>query len=101
MSARKALGKGIAALIPESPPEGGDKILSLSLDEILPSPWQPRRTIDPEKIAELARSIQESGLIQPITVRRTPAGFGRARSTSRYPRELVGRRSRRRVFTGA
>ena len=75
MSARKALGKGIAALIPESPPEGGEKILSLSLDEILPSPWQPRRTIDPEKISELARSIQESGLIQPITVRRTPAGF--------------------------
>lgn len=75
MSTRKALGKGIAALIPESPPEGGEKILSLSLDEILPSPWQPRRTIDPEKISELAKSIQESGLIQPITVRRTPAGF--------------------------
>jgi ParB family chromosome partitioning protein len=75
VSTRKALGKGIAALIPESPPEGGEKILSLSLDEILPSPWQPRRTIDPEKISELAKSIQESGLIQPITVRRTPAGF--------------------------
>lgn len=75
MSTRKALGKGIAALIPESPPEGGEKILSLSLDEILPSPWQPRRTIDPEKISELAKSIQESGLLQPITVRRTPAGF--------------------------
>jgi ParB family chromosome partitioning protein len=75
VSTRKALGKGIAALIPESPPEGGEKILSLSLDEILPSPWQPRRTIDPEKISELAKSIQESGLLQPITVRRTPAGF--------------------------
>ncbi|MDD5224672.1 MAG: ParB/RepB/Spo0J family partition protein [bacterium] len=75
MSTRKALGKGIAALIPESPPEGGEKILSLSLDEILTSPWQPRRTIDPEKITELAKSIQESGIIQPITVRRTSAGF--------------------------
>lgn len=75
MSARKALGKGIAALIPESPAAGGDKILSLALDEVLSSPWQPRRQIDPEKITELAHSIQESGMIQPIMVRRTPAGF--------------------------
>ncbi len=75
MSARKALGKGIAALIPEFPASGGDKILSLALDEVLSSPWQPRRQMDPEKITELAHSIQESGVLQPITVRRTPAGF--------------------------
>ena len=68
---RKALGKGLSALLPERPdpapgPEGGDVPVGL-LD---PNPNQPRTTIDPERLAELATSIRQSGIVQPILVRR-------------------------------
>lgn len=47
----------------------------LALSEIIPNPWQPRRVFDPAKLSELAESIREVGLIEPVVVRRAETGF--------------------------
>jgi ParB family chromosome partitioning protein len=78
MVQRKALGKGLGALIPDLPdklegkPEG---MLLVDLDEIRPNPLQPRRSFDQEKIEELAGSIRENGILQPLIVKKTREGF--------------------------
>lgn len=67
---RKALGKGISALIPEKELESQDKILHVPVHQIKPNPFQPREDFDTQSIEELARSIKEKGVIQPLLVRR-------------------------------
>lgn len=67
---RKALGKGIGALIPEKELESQDKILHVPINQIKPNPFQPREDFDTESIEELAQSIKEKGVIQPLLVRR-------------------------------
>jgi ParB family chromosome partitioning protein len=69
--AKKALGKGLDALISgEFETEViQESIRSLRLDEIIPNRYQPRKSFDSEKIDELAQSIKENGVIQPIIVR--------------------------------
>ncbi|MEW5759083.1 MAG: ParB/RepB/Spo0J family partition protein [Candidatus Omnitrophota bacterium] len=71
---RKALGKGLGALIPERMDSTeitseGKNVIYLKLDQIKPNPFQPRQNFDSEGITELKNSIQEKGLIQPILVR--------------------------------
>ena len=70
---RKALGRGLSALIPEpevpsapGPAPAGEVAIS-ALD---PNPFQPRGALDPGRLAELAASVRESGIVQPILVRR-------------------------------
>jgi ParB family chromosome partitioning protein len=70
---RRALGRGLSALIPD--PEGEERrepsaAAEVALSELEPNPYQPRLTIDPAKLAELAASIRASGIVQPILVRR-------------------------------
>jgi ParB family transcriptional regulator, chromosome partitioning protein len=69
---RKALGKGLGALLPD--PDGadrpGDLAAEVPTDRLDPNPVQPRTVLDPVRLAELAASIQESGIVQPILVRR-------------------------------
>ena len=48
------------------------QILELPTNEIRPNPSQPRQEFQPEELAELALSIQQVGVIQPLSVRRTP-----------------------------
>lgn len=67
---RKALGKGIGALIPEKEPQIEEKIVYLKLEQIQASPYQPRQGFDNQSLEELSRSIKEKGVIQPILVRR-------------------------------
>lgn len=67
---RKALGKGISALIPERESERQDKIIYVQTDQIKPSPFQPREDFDNQSMAELTQSIKEKGVIQPVLVRR-------------------------------
>lgn len=67
---RKALGKGISALIPERESEGQDKIIYVQTDQIKPNPLQPREDFDAQGLEELTQSIKEKGIIQPILVRR-------------------------------
>lgn len=72
---RKALGRGLSALIPTSPAptvapgaEGGTGVLRVAIDKIRPNHLQPRRHFAPEALAELAASITAHGLAQPIVV---------------------------------
>jgi ParB family chromosome partitioning protein len=67
---RKALGKGIAALIPEKEPGRKEEIIYVQSDRIKPNPFQPREDFDAQSIEELAQSIKEKGVIQPLLVRR-------------------------------
>ncbi len=69
---RKALGKGIQSLIPEAPP--GEKLTEVDITRISPSPFQPRRHFDKEKLEELAASIQSSGIIQPVVLAKETDG---------------------------
>ncbi len=69
-----ALGKGLAALIPESVGTGVGtgvrRVMDLDLEMIRPNPSQPRKQFEEEALEELAASIREKGVIQPILVRR-------------------------------
>jgi ParB family chromosome partitioning protein len=67
---KRALGRGLGSLIPISETEpSGDGLRTLLVTAIQPNPHQPRTTaMDPEKLAELADSIREHGLIQPLIV---------------------------------
>jgi len=67
---RKALGKGISALIPERESEAKEEIIYAKTNQIKPNPFQPREDFDPQSIEELAQSIKEKGVIQPLLVRR-------------------------------
>ncbi|MEK6727419.1 MAG: ParB/RepB/Spo0J family partition protein [Candidatus Omnitrophota bacterium] len=67
---RKALGKGISALIPEKENGRKEEIIYVQSDQIKPSPFQPREDFDTQSIEELAQSIKEKGVIQPLLVRR-------------------------------
>jgi len=69
---RKGLGKGLSALIPAAEPGG---VMELEVECISLNPRQPRKTLDESAIQELAASIREHGIIQPVVVR--PAGEGR------------------------
>ncbi len=71
MSARRrsGLGKGLDALIPGGEPEpGGPRVLYLPIDAIRPNPRQPRAHMDESKLQELAASIREHGVLQPLIV---------------------------------
>jgi ParB family transcriptional regulator, chromosome partitioning protein len=72
---KKALGRGLGALIPtrSSQSEGrqGAGLAEVGLDQISPNPFQPRRTFNEASIEELARSVREHGIVQPLVVTRT------------------------------
>lgn len=65
---RPGLGRGLDALIPpsESPPASG--VINISIENVIPNPRQPRAHIDKEELMELAASIREHGIIQPVIV---------------------------------
>ena len=68
-----ALGRGLDALISteEVKPQGSSTISEIALDQIEANPNQPRREFDQETLQELANSIREIGIVQPITLRQT------------------------------
>lgn len=77
MTPRKAgLGRGLDALIPSEVEEieVGD-FLQVSVNEIRPNPDQPRSRFDDESLAELAASLKEVGILQPIVVTRAEEGY--------------------------
>ena len=73
---RGGLGRGLESLFEDAAPsfESDTRIETLPLREIEPDPGQPRKTFDDETLAELAASIAEHGLLQPIAVRPKPSG---------------------------
>lgn len=70
-----ALGRGLDALISteELHTQGSSTISEVPLDQIEPNPNQPRREFDPETLQDLANSIREIGIVQPITLRQIAA----------------------------
>ena len=70
------LGRGLDSLFEDAAPvfESGAKVDTLPLREIEPDPEQPRKTFDEQALGELAASIAEHGLLQPIAVRPRPRG---------------------------
>ena len=75
MAAKKpALGRGLDILIPENSTENGNSSLMLKISEIEPNRSQPRKTFDQSALEELADSLREVGVIQPLIVRPMPSG---------------------------
>jgi len=83
---RKALGKGLSALLPVRTTQGSAAVavpavapsarpLSLSIEAIRPNPMQPRNVFQPDRLEELAASIRAHGIIQPLIVRQTASGY--------------------------
>ena len=71
---RKALGKGLSALLPDpepaAAPSAADQTAEAPVASLEPNPYQPRSAMDPTRLSELSASIRESGIVQPILVRR-------------------------------
>jgi ParB family transcriptional regulator, chromosome partitioning protein len=74
MTKRQALGRGLSALIAptatDSPGGPRQRLERVPLEQVVPSPDQPRKHFDQERIAELVTSLREKGVIQPLIVRR-------------------------------
>ena len=86
MAAKKKLGKGLDAIfgqdidsflneIEESAEKSGSGKDELKISEIRPNPYQPRKEFDEKGLAELAESIKENGVFQPILVRKSLQGY--------------------------
>ena len=73
----RGLGRGLEALLPDAEEVLSSGVQEISLGDIDPNPDQPRRTFSEESIAQLAQSIREQGVLQPILV--TPQNGGRYR----------------------
>ncbi|HEX8152769.1 MAG TPA: ParB/RepB/Spo0J family partition protein [Thermoanaerobaculia bacterium] len=76
---KKVLGRGLGALIPQkerpaeapaaAPPSTG--LMELRIEQIAPNPYQPRKTFNEASIEDLARSVREHGIVQPLVVTRS------------------------------
>lgn len=85
MSKQRGLGKGLSSLFPTTPAPAPEEaptvaeqktsVLTVPCASLAPNPFQPRRTIVPEQLQELASSIKEHGVIQPILVRKAEGGY--------------------------
>jgi ParB family chromosome partitioning protein len=79
--AKQALGKGLSALLntrvinPAPVEELGERVQKLDLDQITPSPFQPRSEFRGDQLQELVESIRERGIIQPLIVRKVDGKF--------------------------
>src|SRR5438552_9118118 len=75
---KKALGRGLDALLPATKPASMPElpeVQHLRVDAIVPNRYQPRQTFSPQELAELTSSLKQSGLLQPILVRRKGDGL--------------------------
>ena len=83
MTKKKGLGRGLSALLEDpstdittrnepvsAPPRSAGPIGTIPVSQIEPNPFQPRTHFSDEALAELAQSISELGIIQPVTVRK-------------------------------
>jgi ParB family chromosome partitioning protein len=73
---RRALGRGLSALLSDKPATNSEEMVEIDLDLIEPNNFQPRTSFDEERLEQLAQSIRANGIIQPLLVRRL--------STDRY-----------------
>ncbi|MCY0875457.1 MAG: ParB/RepB/Spo0J family partition protein [Firmicutes bacterium] len=71
MKAKTGLGRGLEALLPQMSTDSSEEIVQVAVEHLRPNPYQPRRVMDDAKLEELAESIREHGVLQPIVVRRS------------------------------
>ncbi|EJN56788.1 ParB/RepB/Spo0J family partition protein [Loigolactobacillus coryniformis subsp. coryniformis] len=75
----KSLGRGMDALFSDfddfATPQASEQVTALALSEIRPNPYQPRRQFDTTALQELADSIKENGVFQPVIVRKSINGY--------------------------
>ncbi len=72
---RMGLGKGLSALIPEVTEEEPRNLFYCGIEEIIPNRSQPRKHFEELKLQELAESIKEKGILEPLIVRRVDQGY--------------------------
>lgn len=76
--AKKVLGRGLGALLSETTPETGiapgEQVVEVALSAIAPNPHQPRQTFPRERLQELADSMREKGMLQPLLLRAAAGG---------------------------
>ena len=72
--AKRGLGSGLAAILPEASAEHAGDLRELPVEVIKPNPNQPRTKIDPESLSGLTSSIEANGIVQPLLVRPLPDG---------------------------
>ncbi len=72
---RMALGKGLGALLPEFEQVEPKTLFYCGIEEIIPNRSQPRKHFDESKLQELAESIKEKGILEPLIVRRADQGY--------------------------
>lgn len=77
MAKRRALGKGLAALIPDADKtESGDgRFFQCSVESIEPNPYQPRQNFPVAEMEEMVNSVREKGIITPLLVSKTKSGY--------------------------
>ena len=77
MIKRKALGKGLSALIPEAHhlEDRDERFFLCPVDAIEPNPNQPRRDFGEMELNEMAKSVKEKGVITPLVVTKTERGY--------------------------
>ncbi|MCX7779388.1 MAG: ParB/RepB/Spo0J family partition protein [Negativicutes bacterium] len=72
---KRGLGRGLNAIIPTVVAQDAEAASEIAISDIVPNRFQPRRVFDPEKLAELADSIRQYGVLQPVVVRKTVTGY--------------------------
>ena len=88
---KKGLGRGLSSLIGETRVE--DKTNNLSLSEIIPNKFQPRKNFDENSLEDLTNSIKERGVIQPIIVRKSSSGDAKFEIIAGERRWLAARKA--------
>ncbi|HET7454616.1 MAG TPA: ParB/RepB/Spo0J family partition protein [Solirubrobacterales bacterium] len=73
-SGRRGIGRGLAAILPETEATDAGELRELPVSLIKPNPSQPRTNFDEEALAALAASIEATGVVQPLLVRPLPDG---------------------------
>ncbi len=87
MSKKKGLGRGLEHLLAQNidlNDEENNEIVNINLDEIKPNQYQPRKKFDKRGLNDLAASIKEQGVFQPILVRKAPVGYEIISGERRY-----------------
>lgn len=72
---KRGLGKGLGALIPENEELTANVVMQIKITEVIPNENQPRRHFNDEALKELAESIKEHGVVQPIIVKKVEDGY--------------------------
>lgn len=77
MTKRKALGKGLSALIPEADEieSREQEFFKCPIESIVPNPYQPRKEFSKDELTELVQSVKEKGIITPILVSKAEKGY--------------------------